>query len=112
MHDSRVVDRWRTIIANWRSSGLSVAAFCRSQGVNMFGFHRWRVILDDLDHSTPIPPRSQTQSQSSTSFVPVRVFPDAQVEVILPSGLQLRVALSADARQFARLVLALAIPSC
>jgi transposase len=112
VHDSRNVDRWRSIVADWRSSGLSVTAFCRCRHVNKSGFHRWRNILDQLDRSIPTPPQPHAQPKSSPSFVPVRVIPDAVVEVILPSGLQLRVPLSADAHQLARLVLALGATPC
>ena len=105
VHDPRIVERWRTTIAAWRSSGRSVAAFCRSRDLNKSGFYRWRTILDELDGSAPTSPRSP-------SFVPVRVIPDAVVEVCLPSGLQLRVPLSADAQQLARLVLALGATPC
>ena len=112
VHDPRIVERWRMIVADWRSSGLCVAAFCRSRHVNKSGFHRWRNILNQIDHpaTTPVPAPSPTTA--ATAFVPLRVIPDAVVEVLLPSGLQLRVPLSADARQLARLVLALGAPPC
>ena len=112
VHATQIVNRWRTIIATWRSSGLCVAAFCRSHHVNKSGFHRWRNILDELDRSSTSLPRSQVEPKPSPSFVPVRVIPDAVVEVTLPSGLQLRVPLSADAQQLARLVLALGAMPC
>ncbi len=115
VHDPRIVERWRTIVADWQSSGLSVTAFCRSRNVNKAGFYRWRNILDELERSsrTP-PPASPTPAEPKPApvFVPVRVVPDAVVEVILPSGLQLRVPLSADAQQLARLVLALGATTC
>ncbi len=110
--DPRIVERWRTAFATWRSSGLSVAAFCRSRELNLSSFYRWRKILNDLDRPSATRPRSQPDPVPPQSFVPVRVIPDAVVEVILPSGLQLRVPLSADARQLARLVLALGAPRC
>lgn len=112
VHDPRIVERWRTIIDAWRSSGLSVTAFCRSRQVCKSGFHRWRTILDQLDPNSPNPPRPAAEPKPAPAFVPVRVMPDAVVEVILPSGLQLRVPLSADPQQLARLVLALGGSSC
>jgi transposase len=112
VHDPGHVERWRTIVANWRSSGLSVTAFCRSQALNKSGFHRWRNILDQIDRSSTSDPPAPDPTTSATTFVPLRVIPDTVVEVILPSGLQLRVPLSADARQLARLVLALGAPPC
>lgn len=111
-HAPRLVERWRTIIDAWRNSGLCVSAFCRSCDINKSGFHRWRNILDELDRSSATPPRSPAEPKSSPSFVPLRVIPDAVVEVILPSGFQLRVPLSADAQQLARLLLALGAAPC
>lgn len=39
VHDSLVLERWRTIFATWRSFGLSVAAFCRSRSLNTSSFY-------------------------------------------------------------------------
>ena len=100
-HDSRSLHRWRTIFADQRRSGLSIAAFCQSRSINKSGFYRWRNILEQLDHREPKP-----------SFVPIRVVPASVVEVILPSGIQLRVPLGADASQVARLALALGATPC
>ena len=110
--DPRIVERWRTTIAMWRSSGLSVAAFCRSRDLNLSSFYRWRKILDNVDRPAAARPRSEPDSLPCPSFVPVRVIPDAVVEVILRSGVQLRAPLSADAPQLARLVRALGAPPC
>src|SRR5437764_49924 len=107
VHDPRIVERWRTIVADWRRSELGVAAFCRSRRIHKSGFHRWRNILDQLDGSSVAPIPSPKPAAPAPAFVPVRVIADPVVEVILPSGLQLRVPLSADARQLAHLVLAL-----
>ena len=104
VHDPIVLERWRAIFATWRSSGLSVAAFCRSRALNTSSFYRWRNIFDGLDR-TP-------ESRPAQSFVPVRVVPDPIVEVIFPTGLQLRVPLAADAGQVARLVHALGAHAC
>ena len=112
VRDPRLVERWRTTFAMWRSSGLSVAEFCRSRDLILSTFYRWRKILDDLDRPAATRPRSQSDPLPRPSFVPVRVIPDAVVEVILPSGVQLRVPLSADAPQLARLVLALGASPC
>jgi len=78
VHAPRIVERWRTIIDDWRSSGLSVTAFCRSRQVCKSGFHRWRIILDQLDHNSAIPPRpvaeprSQHQSSCPSVLCPMR----------------------------------------
>lgn len=110
-HDPLVLERWRMTFSAWRSSDLSVAAFCRSRALNLSSFYRWRKLLDEHDCSNATP-RSQAVPRPSPSFVPVRVVPEVFVEVILPSGLQLRVPLAADAGQVARLVLALGADPC
>ncbi len=110
--DPLTLDRWRTIFATWRSSDLSVVAFCRSRELNLSSFYRWRKILDDLDRPSATRSRSDPEPLPGPSFVPVRVIPDAVVEVILPSGVQLRVPLSVDAPQLARLVRALGASPC
>lgn len=110
--DPRLAERWRTDFATWRRSGLSVAAFCRSRELNLSSFYRSRKILDDLDRPAATRPRSEPDPLPVQFFVPVRVIPDAVVEVNLPSGVQLRVPLSADAPQLARLVRALGAPPC
>ncbi len=112
VHAPRILERWQTILADWRSSGLSVAAFCRSRQVNPAGLYHWRKILDELAGASPTPHQAPVPTTPATAFVPVRVIPDAVIEVVLPSGIQLRVPLSADAQQLARLVLALGATSC
>ena len=104
VHDPLVLERWRAIFATWRSSGLSVAQFCRSRSLNTSSFYRWRNIFDDLGRAP--------ESRPPQSFVPLRVVPDTIVELILPAGVQLRVPLTADAGQVARLVQALGAHSC
>ena len=112
MHDPQTLARWKTLFATWRRSGLTASAFCRSRDLNTSSFYRWRGILDGLDRPSATPSRSPTEPSPPISFVPVRVIAEAVVEVILPSGLQLRVPLGADARQVARLVLALGAEPC
>jgi hypothetical protein len=105
VHNPRILNRWRTIFAEWKRSGLSAAAFCRSRGFHKSGFYHWRRILRDLEGTaTPLKP--------APSFVPVRVVPEAIVEVILPSGIQLRVPLGAEVSQVASLAQALGAMPC
>ena len=105
VHDPLTLQRWRTIFAEHRRSGLTIVDFCQAWTINKSGFFRWRNILGQLDHTDPKP---------VPSFVPLRVVPEAVavVEVILPSGIQLRVPLAADASQVARLALALGAGPC
>jgi len=107
-HDPDALARWRTVLATWRSSGLTITAYCRAHAITVSNFYRWRNILEQLDPS-PLP---STDATAPPAFVPVRVIPDTLIEVILPSGVQLRVPLGADAQQIARLAQALGAPSC
>ena len=49
MESSRQFQRgsegWAAVVERWRSSGLSVEAFCRLEGINRSGFYRWRSLL-------------------------------------------------------------------
>ena len=104
VHNPLVLTRWRAIFAAHRRSGLSIAALCRSRAINKSGFHRWRNTLEQLEHA-------RAEPKPSPAFVPVRVVPEAAsvplIEVVLPSGIQLRVPPGADASQVARLAQAL-----
>ena len=40
--DLTVWDRWRDRLGRFESSELTVAAFCRSEGVSQAGFYQWR----------------------------------------------------------------------
>jgi hypothetical protein len=101
VHNPLILNRWRIIFADHRRSGLTISAFCRSRKLCKSNFHRWRNILEPLDPPEPKP-----------SFVPVRVVPEAIVEVILPSGIQLRVPLGAEVSQVASLAQALGAMPC
>jgi hypothetical protein len=101
--DPRIVERWRTTFAMWRSSGLSVAAFCRSRELNLSSFYRGRKILDDIDRPSATRPRSEpdplpvqlnpwaylTDVLTQLAAKPVDVnhlLPDAWAKQHLPAG--------------------------
>ena len=97
---------------SWHATRADRATLLAFRELNLSSFYRWRKILDDLDRLAATRPRSEPDPLPLQSFVPVRVIPDAVVEVILPSGVQLRVPLSADVPQLARLVQALGASPC
>ena len=111
-HDTKALDHWRTVLANWKTTGLAVTAFCRTHSITVSNFYRWRKILSKLVRPEATASRSPKVTKSNPIFVPVRVFPDPVIEVLLPSGIQFRVPLSADAQQMARLALAFGGSSC
>jgi transposase-like protein len=104
---------WRDTVAAWRKSGQSVSAFCRERDVPQASFYSWRQTLSERERQRRAAP---IQAASQPTLVPVRVVPEAVLEVVLPTGLVLRVPLGADAHAVAALVATLnatlRAPSC
>lgn len=95
---------WRDAVAAWRRCGVSVRAFCRRRDLPEASFYFWRRTLQERDE--------QQATARAATFVPVRVVPDAPVEIVLPSGLVMRVPAGAQAATVATLVAALRAASC
>jgi hypothetical protein len=94
---------WRDLIARWRASGQTVAAFCAAHRVSQATFYSWRKRL-----AAPGPDTTDRVPM----FAPVRVVPDPTAEVVLPTGLVIRVSIGADPTAVARLVAALGGGPC
>ena len=93
---------WRRQVRQWRSSGLSVRAFCAAQGLSEPSFYAWRRMLAQRD-ATPVP------------LVPLTVTPerrpatandssDAALELVLDAGRRLRIGPGFDGPTLARLL--------
>ena len=94
---------WRDLIARWKVSGQTVAAFCAAHRVSQATFYSWRKRL-----AAPGP----ATTTLAPTFAPVRVVPDPTAEVVLTTGLVIRVPVSADPTTVARLVAALGGTPC
>ena len=95
---------WRSTINAWKRSGHTINAFCRDQKLTLSNFDRWRRILAaEPGESHPSP---------SSAFVPLRVVSEPMVEVVLLSGIVIRLPLSADPEVVARLIVAVGTASC
>ena len=102
---------WRTVIGEQARSGLTITAFCQQRQLPKSKFYHWKAILPALDSGTHPQPQAQPKSSDtplSAAFVPVRVVPDTLVEVTLTNGVQLKLPLSSNVEQLARLVKAVA----
>lgn len=83
--DERKAQEWRRRIREWRTSGMSVRAYCALIGVSGPNFYAWRRELD-------------RRGAQTSAFVPVRIVGDQQssenghLEVILAGGRSVRVA--------------------
>ena len=105
-HRPEKVRAWRATIDAWKRSGQTVNTFCRSRRLTRSNFDRWRRILAaQPDVSPPFPTPSPV-------FVPVRFVADPLAEVVLRSGIVVRVPLGAAADAVTRLVTAVGAASC
>ena len=101
-HDDR--DQfWRDTITAWKESGQSVRAFCAARGVSQATFFARRRELADPNVRPAAP---------SPAFAAIRVVPDPTAEVVLPTGLVVRVPVGTDPAVVARLVAALGGAVC
>lgn len=104
--DPKLERRWRALIARWERSDLTVRDFCSAHRISEPSFYAWRRELSARDREPgPVIPPVPT-------FVPVRVTPPAVVEVVLPTGVVLRVPAGTDPVAVARLVAALGATPC
>ena len=103
-HRPEKVRAWRATIDAWKRSGQTVNAFCRARQLTRSNFDRWRRILaaESIAPSPSPPP----------AFVPVRVVAEAMAEVVLRSGVVVRVPLGAAPESVTRLVTAVGAASC
>ena len=86
-HRPEKVRAWRAVLEAWKRSGQTVNAFCRARRLTRSNFDRWRRILAaESIKSSPSPP---------PAFVPVRVVAEPMAEVVLRSGVVVRVQLGA-----------------
>lgn len=102
MSESSKQEIWVGRIASWSRSGLSRQAWCGKHGINVHTFDYWRRRLRD----SPVPRKHKTR----TALVPIMVTAPAAIEpleLLLPSGVRLRVPSGADVAAVAQLLRAL-----
>jgi hypothetical protein len=95
---------WRELIDTWKQSGQTINAFCRDRKLTRSNFDRWRRILITA-------PRESKPSPSSV-FVPLRVVSEPMFEVVLHSGIVVRLPLGAAPETITRLVAAVGAVTC
>ena len=99
---------WRLRLRRQASSGLSIPAFCKREGVSTASFYAWRRRLTATPVAAPSDP---------PLFVPIRLDPSTRpadapsvlgFEIELPHDIRLRCAAAPDPVWLGRLVVALA----
>lgn len=100
---SAVRQRWVARFDRFATAGLSVTAFCRSEGISSQAFYYWKQKLAAQAPQPADPPR----------LFPVRLLaPTTPVEVVLPQGTVLRLAPGCDLAFVRSLVDALGEQPC
>ena len=102
--DPELERHWRKAIRGQSRSELSVREYCLAHRLKAASFYGWRTEIARRDGlgGEPVP----------SIFVPVRVVGAAVVELVLPSGVIVRVPALADPAAVARLVAALETTTC
>ena len=103
-HHPEKVRVWRALVDAWKRSGQSINAFCLVRKLTRSNFDRWRRILAAEPVASPPKP--------SPSFVPLRVVAEPMAEVVLLSGIVVRVPLGAAHEAVTRLVAAVGAVPC
>ena len=85
----------------WKRSGQTINAFCRDRNLTRSNFDRWRRIL-----------AAEPTKSKPSAFVPLRVVAEPIAEVVLPSGVVVRLPLSSTPDAVTRLVAAVGAASC
>jgi hypothetical protein len=95
---------WRDLLDAWKQSGQTVNAFCRDRKLTRSNFDRWRRILATQP--------TRLKAPSASTFVPLRVVAEPMVEVVLPSGVVVRLPLTSGPEAVTRLVAAVGAAAC
>jgi hypothetical protein len=98
---------WREQIEAWKQSGKTINAFCRERKLTRSNFDRWRRIL-----AAPLRQPVKSIAPSLSPFVPLRVVADPMAEVVLRSGIVVRLPLSAAPEIVTRFISAVGAAAC
>ena len=95
--DMEKESHWREVVTRWQSSGLSMAAFCRQEGLPDKQFFWWKRQIDKRD--------GKVVTARKVKFVPVRIKDkaarpvvggDGLIELVSPGGFVIRVSAGFD----------------
>ena len=60
---------WRELFSRQAASGVTVAEFCRSEGINAGLFRRWRSALKRSRPPDAKPPKARVVTQAASPFI-------------------------------------------
>lgn len=73
VRETAKVAEWRERLRRFDSAGVSIAKFCREEGVSQSSFYLWRM-------------RLECEASSRAEFAPLRIVGGERVRVSLPGG--------------------------
>ena len=88
--DSSMAVAWRRRVQRFERSGLTVARFCRQEGISKASFYRWRNKLAQR----PMQGGDQTptfQAVRVATRIPTQIGTDVPVSIRLPGGVRIEV---------------------
>ena len=103
-HNPKRVRIWRELIDAWKRSGQTINAFCRDRKLTRSNFDRWRRIL--------AAPPSESRREETSTFVPLQIVAEPMAEVVLRTGIVVRLPLSAAPEAVTKLVAAVGAATC
>ena len=82
--DSAKLQEWRRRLTRFGSSGLTVAAYCRREGIAPTRFYYWQRRVQQADDSVKVSSRSHALSDPSSGCI--EVFIGDQIRLRIPSA--------------------------
>lgn len=100
---------WTERFRRFAQSGLTITDFCKAEGVRTQAFYHWRAKLANLQ----TPRQSTTPRPEKPAFLPITLQQQRPtVELLLPTGLTLRLTPECDLRFVADLLKLLGTVPC
>jgi hypothetical protein len=96
--------QWHALLTQWRQSEQSISAFCNQRHLGKPSFNYWRRKLGFGRQATP--------RSAAATFVPMKLITEPWVEVVLPTGVTLKLPLTAAEEQITRWLSAARAASC
>jgi hypothetical protein len=103
---------WRKVLARRARSGLTISEFCAQEGLVATTYQHWRREITRRDAPRPAALSKRRRRSLVPAFVPVAVAESAPgtmypAEILMPTGITLRLGASIDRRTLSTLLEAL-----
>lgn len=103
-------ETWAKRVERWKDSGLSAAQFAAEIGVSAKALSWWKWQLSKGDKAKPAQRRAKPRKVALSPMTFVEVGTPAQpaaLEIVLPSGVRIRVSAQVDSEALGRVLSAL-----